>query len=163
MREPGLGNADPASYAPDVNDEQRKILDDLMWKGEMAMRDRGLSDAEIAEKKRQLRELIEQRPPDDAGWERLARLDAGEPPMDVMGSFGKDDWIVRLASHRTLFRLALVAITAFIGYFGAWGRGNDVQIFPTRVPGLLFGVAIGIVVLVLTELSMRAQRRRRSP
>ena len=128
----------------------------------MAMRERGLGDAEIAEKQRQLRVMIERRPLDDAQWDMLGRLDAGEAPHDVLPSFGKDGWLVGLASHRILFRLGVVALCGFIGYFGAWGRGNDSQPFPTGAPGLLLGLGIGIAVLGFAELSLRAQRRRRS-
>jgi hypothetical protein len=145
-----------------VDEEQRRIVEDLMSKGETAMRDRGLSDAEIAAKKRQLQEMLEKTPPNAAQWEMLGRLDAGETPPDIMASFGKEGSIVWLASHRILFRLVLVALAGLIGYFGAFGRGNDVEIFPTGVPGLLFGLGIGLVILVCVQVSLRAQRRRRS-
>jgi hypothetical protein len=131
-----------------VNEEQQRILDDLMWKGEMAMRDRGLSDAQIAEKKRELRRMIQQSAPDAAQWERLARLDGGEPPEEVIpAAFGKDMWVVRLAEHRVLLAVAVLALGALLGYLD---RG---------VLGLLVGLAIATFALLYAVLSVRRRRR----
>jgi hypothetical protein len=130
-----------------VDEEQQKILDDLMWKGEMAMRDRGLTDARIAEKKRELRQAIEQYPPDAAGWERLARIDGGEPPKEVIpAAFGKDTWLVRLAGHRMLLALGSLVLLALFGYFDA------------GVVGLVVGVAIASFAIVYATVSVRRRR-----
>jgi hypothetical protein len=130
-----------------VDEEQQKILDDLMWKGEMAMRDRGLTDAQIAAKKHQLRQVIEQMPPTDAQWEQLERIDGGEDPHEVLMNFGKDGWIVRLAEHRVLLALGSLALLALFGYFDA------------GVVGLLVGLAIASFAIVYATVSVRRRRR----
>jgi hypothetical protein len=131
-----------------VNEEQQKILDDLMWKGEMAMRDRGLGDAQIAEKKQELRRAIEQFPADAAGWERLARIDGGEPPETVIpAAFGKNEWIVRVAEHRALLALGVLAVAALFGYFDA------------GLVGLLVGLAIATFAMLYATISARRRRR----
>jgi hypothetical protein len=140
-----------------MDEERQRILDDLMWKGEMAMRDRGLSDAEIAEKKRQLQEVLARTPPDDAGWERLARIDAGEPPESVLPDFGKDAWLVRIAGHRVLLGIGLVLFAAALGYFGGLNRGNTHRL--GGIPGLVVGVAIALFAIVYATVSVRRRRR----
>jgi hypothetical protein len=130
-----------------VDEEQQKILDDLMWKGEIAMRDRGMTDAQIAAKKHQLRQVIEQMPPTDAQWEQLERIDGGEDPHEVLMNFGKDGWIVRLAEHRVLLALAAVTLLGLFGYFDA------------GLVGLLVGLAIGTFAMVYATISVRGRRR----
>ena len=153
-----VGKASHASYAVRVNEEQQRILDDLMWKGEMAMRDRGASDAEIAEKKRQLHQAMEQFPPDATGWERLARIDAGEPPEAVIpAAFAKDMWLVRVARHRRLLAIALLAFAGFVGYFGGLTRGKAHPI--QGVEGLVIGLAIAAFAVAYATVSVRRRRR----
>ena len=131
-----------------MNEEQQRILDDLMWKGEMSMRDRGLTDEQIAEKKRELRQMLEQSPPDAAGWERLARIDGGEPPEAVIpAAFGKGAWIVRVAEHRALLALGVLALGALFGYFDA------------GLVGLLVGLAVATFAILYATLSVRRRRR----
>ena len=141
-----------------MDEEQRKLVDDLMWKGEMAMRDRGLGDAEIAAKKRQLQEILEERPLSEAQWQMLERVDAGEPPRDIMASFGKDSWVVRLAMHRTVVRLAPFVVFGFLGYYGGPARGSD-NTLPRGIPGLLLGLGFAVVMLVLVEIGSRRRPR----
>ena len=131
-----------------MNEEQQRILDDLMWKGEMSMRDRGLTDEQIAEKKRELRRMIEKTPPTDAQWEQLGRIDGGEPPESVIpAAFGKDMWLVRLAEHRVLLAIGVLALGALLGYLD---RG---------VLGLLVGLAVAAFALAYATISVRRRRR----
>ena len=130
-----------------MDEQQQKIFDDLMWKGEMSMRDRGLTDAQISAKKQEAWRIFEQTPLTDAQWDQLARIDGGEPPSDVLMNFGKDDWIVRLAAHRALLAAALLAVAALLGYLDA------------GVAGALAGLAIGAFALGYAVLSVRRRRR----
>jgi hypothetical protein len=144
-----------------VDEEQRRIVDDLMWKGEIAMRDRGLSDAEIAAKKRQLQQMIEQHPPNDAQWEMLGRIDGGEPPPDLKAMLGKGSWIVRLAVHPLVSRFGMIATFALIGFLGGPAPGTHVGLH--GVKGLLAGLAVGLLAQLLVEIAYRAHLRRRMP
>lgn len=139
-----------------VNKEQQRILDDVMRKGEMAMRDRGATDAEIAEKERQLRRAIEQFPPDAAGWERFARISAGEPPNAVLPAF-EDSWLVRIARHRRLLAIVLLAFAGFLGYFGGLTPGKAHPIHGGE--GLVIGLGIAAFAVAYATLSVRRRRR----
>jgi hypothetical protein len=141
-----------------VDEEQRRIVDDLMWKGEMAMRDRGLSDAEIAAKKRQLQQMIEQHPPNDAQWEMLGRIDGGEPPPNLNPMLGKSSWTVRLGLNPLVSRFGMIAAFGLIGFLGGPAPGSHAALH--GVKGLLAGLAVGLLAQVLVEIGYRAYLRR---
>jgi hypothetical protein len=142
--------------------DRRRFLEEIWPAAEQAARARGMSDEELAEKRKQVLDMLDHAPkrgePDWPGFESVVHGDA--TPVDRLprSVFG-DGPIIRLAFHPNLLRVLLVGVFALLGYFGMPTRHGG-RLWHPGIHGLVYGTAFGLGVLVFAEISFLRTRRR---
>jgi hypothetical protein len=137
-----------------VDSEQRKeLFETLLPKVEMQERDRGLSDEEIAANRRKLTQLLDREGdrtnPYFGDVEQM--VETGVPPASLTQF--RDNWMFRLALHPIVVRGIVLAICAFLGYFGMPTKHSG-RLWDPGALGALYGVGFGLGVLALAQLSL---------
>ena len=142
----------------DEKDRQR-FLEEIWPAAEQAARARGMSDEEIAEKRKQALDMLEHAPKrGEAGFPQPESSDGDTEPVDRLPSsvFGGSP-PVRLAFHRNVLRLVMVGLFAVLGYFGMPGMSGG-HLWHEGVRGLVYGTALGLGLLVFAETLARTRR-----
>jgi hypothetical protein len=139
-------------------DQRRELFETLLPKVEAEERDRGLDDEQIAANRRKLTQVLaEEGDKTNPYFADLEQTVETGLPSQALTNF-RDSGIVRVASHGLVMRGAVLVICALLGYVGM-PTGHNLAWEPgTR--GLLYGIAFGIGVLVLAQVSLLRQRRR---
>jgi hypothetical protein len=144
--------------------DRERFLEEIWPAAEQAARARGLSDDEIAEKRKQALDMLDHAPrrgdPDWPGLEGVIHRDPGPVDRLPRSVFG-DSPIIRLAFHRNLLRVLLVGVFAVLGYLGMPTKHGG-RLWHPGIHGLVYGTAFGLGVLVFAEITYLRTRRRKS-
>jgi hypothetical protein len=141
-----------------VGDEPRRALQRLVPLAEEEARRRGMSEAEIVEKRRELEQLGPMTPEQARVVEaELAAARAGRPPdrLPPLGPSG----LMWVAERPRLFAALAVVLSAVLGYFGLL-RGRSGEPLPSGTTGLLVGAGIAVGACVFAYVAVARRRSR---
>jgi hypothetical protein len=128
-------------------------------KSPSSARERGLTDEQIAQVRREFERRI---------GELDLRLPGGPlPPPDWRTSIASRllEWTVarprRFRTAGVLFRVGFFAFCTVLGYYGVWIGGTHLSSVPHYggLRGVLYGGGCALFVLGFVEISMRRRRR----
>ena len=146
-------------------DEEHRAAAERLWaEADRRARERGVTEPELTEKRRQFFELLDEEGGDAAvdrlqgEWPEIASRTTASPPRDVNELLGlrrgQLDPIPWLAEHRPVVYGAFVALVGALGYFGALGRAGPQPVRP-GIAGLAYGLALAAVAIVVVTVWTR--------
>jgi hypothetical protein len=139
-----------------------RFLEEIWPAAEQAARARGMSDDEIAEKRKQALDMLDHAPkrgePNFPRFESIVHSDTAPVDRLPRSMFG-DSPIIRLAFHPNLVRVLLVGVFAVLGYYGMPTRHGG-QLWHAGLHGLVYGIAFGLGVLAFAQITYLRTRRR---